>query len=312
MSNEKKFSFAEIVQGRDASVRVTDDNMLYAVDLVMAMTGKDRNNAGRDLRDLSDEIFQSTKFVDRQTSTRGGHKTKLVSFSNAIELIMVLPGKVAKETRAKFADIIKRYLAGDKSLITEVEANAQSTAPIAQMARASLVSDEVPVLNEVTLPHKRRLEELEIAKLEVEIKAKQQETRARQVDHVIKCSDCYQEMCKDTVMDERARLVFKDLFLNMAMLQGGPSMITNGDPLPSKPISLSLVAGEMGLKLPTNELISLGVELKRRYLAAHGKAPSKHDQLCDGRVTKVNSYSESDRPLVEDVLRWHMANKITT
>jgi hypothetical protein len=305
MSNEKKFSFAEIVQGRDASVRVTDDNMLYAVDLVMVMTGKDRNNAGRDLRDLSDEIFQSTKFVDRQTSTRGGHKTKLVSFSNAIELIMVLPGKVAKETRAKFADIIRRYLAGDKSLITEVEANAQSNAPIAQMARASLVSDEVPVLNEVTLPHKRRLEELELCKLEADIKD-------RQIGYLMKCSGCYQDMCKDTVIDERAKLIFKDLYLNMAMLQGGPGMITNGDPLPSKPISLSLVAGEMGLKLPTNELISLGVELKRRYLATHGKAPSKHDQLCDGRVTKVNSYSESDRPLVEEVLRWHMANKITT
>jgi hypothetical protein len=250
--------------------------------------------------------------IDRKMAGKGNGRTKLVGFQDAIELIMVLPGKVAKETRAKFADIIRRYLAGDKSLITEVEANAQSTAPIAQMARASLVSDEVPVLNEVTLPHKRRLEELEIAKLEVEIKARQEETKARQVDHVIKCSDCYQEMCKDTVMDERARLVFKDLFLNMAMLQGGPGMITNGDPLPSKPISLSLVAGEMGLKLPTNELISLGVELKRRYLATHGKAPSKHDQLCDGRVTKVNSYSESDRPLVEEVLRWHMANKITT
>lgn len=271
----------------------------------MVMTGKDRNNAGRDLRDLSDEIFQSTKFVDRQTSTRGGHKTKLVSFSNAIELIMVLPGKVAKETRAKFADIIRRYLAGDKSLITEVEANAQSNAPIAQMARASLVSDEVPVLNEVTLPHKRRLEELELCKLEADIKD-------RQIGYLMKCSGCYQDMCKDTVIDERAKLIFKDLYLNMAMLQGGPGMITNGDPLPSKPISLSLVAGEMGLKLPTNELISLGVELKRRYLATHGKAPSKHDQLCDGRVTKVNSYSESDRPLVEEVLRWHMANKITT
>jgi hypothetical protein len=66
MPREKTFSFAEIVQGRDAGVRVTDDNMLYAVDLVMVMTGKDRNNAGRDLRDLSDEIFQSTKFVDWQ------------------------------------------------------------------------------------------------------------------------------------------------------------------------------------------------------------------------------------------------------
>lgn len=40
-------SFAEIVKGRDASVRMTDDGYLYAVDLVMVMTGADRNYAGQ-------------------------------------------------------------------------------------------------------------------------------------------------------------------------------------------------------------------------------------------------------------------------
>lgn len=37
---QKYFSFAEIIQGRDAVVRVTPDGLLYAVDLVMVMTGK--------------------------------------------------------------------------------------------------------------------------------------------------------------------------------------------------------------------------------------------------------------------------------
>ena len=111
-------------------------------------------------------------------------------------------------------------------------------------------------------------------------------------------------------MDERARLIFKDLFLNMAMLQqpgGGQALLTDGGS--GKPISLSLVAGEMGLRIPSNELISIGVELKKRYVALHGKDPSKHDQLCNGRITKVNSYMESDRPLVEEVLRWHSAGR---
>jgi hypothetical protein len=55
------------------------------------------------LHRLSDAVFQSTKIVDRQISNHGGHKTKLVSFENALELIVVLPGKVAKETRKAFA-----------------------------------------------------------------------------------------------------------------------------------------------------------------------------------------------------------------
>lgn len=43
----KTMSFAEIVRGRDASVRLTDDGYLYAVDLVMVMTGADRNYAAQ-------------------------------------------------------------------------------------------------------------------------------------------------------------------------------------------------------------------------------------------------------------------------
>ena len=43
----KCISFDEIVQGRDANVRVTDDGYLYAVDLSMVMTGADRNYAGQ-------------------------------------------------------------------------------------------------------------------------------------------------------------------------------------------------------------------------------------------------------------------------
>ena len=40
-------SFAQIIKGRDASVRVTDDCMLYAVDMVMVAHGCDRNYASQ-------------------------------------------------------------------------------------------------------------------------------------------------------------------------------------------------------------------------------------------------------------------------
>lgn len=36
---QKYFSFAEIVQGRDESVRVSDDGLLSAVDLARVVTG---------------------------------------------------------------------------------------------------------------------------------------------------------------------------------------------------------------------------------------------------------------------------------
>jgi len=45
MTKEYKMSFADIVEGRDASVRVTDDKLIYAVDLVSVFTGKNNNHA---------------------------------------------------------------------------------------------------------------------------------------------------------------------------------------------------------------------------------------------------------------------------
>lgn len=322
----KTISFAEIVQERDASVRVTDDGMIFAVDLVMVMTGKNSNHSNETLRDINDSLFNNEKFVIRS-------RTRYLSFEHAIELVMVLPGKVAKETRTQFAGIIRRYMAGDVSLAMEVEANAQSAAPIAQMARASLAAESSvvaePVPDEQSLIRKRKLESLEIEKLELDITIRRREAdldlRRSEFEHASKITTTYRDLCQDTVMDTRARLMFKDYYLNMIM--GPPqqqpvqaNMIANGGvsqpapppvsqpPAPSKPISLSQVATSMGLKIPTNELISLGARLRKRYEEKHGHPPGKHDQLCDGRMTKVNSYMESDRPLVEGLLReWQCA-----
>ncbi len=43
-NNHKAMSFAEIIQGRNATVRVSNDGLLYAVDLVMVMTEKDQRH----------------------------------------------------------------------------------------------------------------------------------------------------------------------------------------------------------------------------------------------------------------------------
>lgn len=119
-------------------MKITDDGRLVAVELAMVITGQERDHAGKTLRNIPEEIFSSEKFSERSMPGKGNSRTKLVTMQHAIELVMVLPGKVAKETRQKFAEIITRYMAGDKSLIKEIEANAESDEPIAQLARDSL------------------------------------------------------------------------------------------------------------------------------------------------------------------------------
>jgi hypothetical protein len=62
---------------------------------------------------------------------RGGHPTKLLTMEHTIELVQVLPGNKAKWTRAKFANIIRRYIEGDESLIREIQANAAQYTQVA-------------------------------------------------------------------------------------------------------------------------------------------------------------------------------------
>ena len=134
----KIISFAEIFQGsesRDASVRVTEDGFLYAVDLVMVMTGKNCNDSGQVLRRLVD---QASGILTDRPSVTGGYPTKLISFNDSIKLVMILPGEKAKGVKTQFAEIIQRYIAGDRSLIYEIKTNSSSTNPISRLASMTL------------------------------------------------------------------------------------------------------------------------------------------------------------------------------
>jgi hypothetical protein len=214
------------------------------------------------------------------------------------------------------------------------------------MARASIAAEAVPVEpNALELPFRKRRMELQLAREEVEVEAKrianraaEHENEAKQIanraaelqnearakaaehenetkrlanlatkrEHLSDVTDKYKALCVDTVMDERARLMLKDNFLNMAALNE-KALLVNED---SKPISLSQVAEKLGMRLPASELISIGQEVKKRYVERHGRPPTKHDQMCGGRVTSVNSYTEADRPLLEEVLRWHAGARV--
>ena len=133
----KVLSFNGLFTSKNDTVRVTDDHMIYAIDLAVAVTGKDRRHAAQTIRDIDEKCFERTKFSERQLSQTGGAMTKLVSFKDAIQLIMVMPGNIANETRAQFSDVIQRFLAGDQTLIKEIKFNATSKSPIARLAQSA-------------------------------------------------------------------------------------------------------------------------------------------------------------------------------
>jgi hypothetical protein len=115
----------------------------------------------------------------------------VITFPGAIKLAMFLPGKSAKKNRSLMANILVRYFAGDPTLIHEIEANAESDDPVANMARAAL-----PVIadDHVGLKLKRKREELEFVKSGIEF---------------------YASIGTNNALDERGAVVFKDAVLGL-------------------------------------------------------------------------------------------------
>lgn len=217
---------------------------------------------------------------------------------------MVLPGKSAKKNRTKFAVVLTRYMAGDKSLVGDIETNASSTSPIAQMARDSLEDNS----------RKRKIEDLEVEERRIKIQElasmnqlRMAEAHKREAEVQRLLMDNYLSLCPNNTMDDRARLVFKDYCLSLALRGiGGPVINKNSD---DNPVTISNLAANIGLKFSTSELISIGQEVKKRYKAKYGADPSKHEQQCGGAVRAVCSYTEKDADMIQQVLREFAAKK---
>jgi hypothetical protein len=238
---------------------------------------------------------------------------------------------MAKEVRVQFGKILERYMAGDKTLHSEVDANAASNSPIAQMARASLgIEQGDEEAYQISL--KRKHDQLDLLMKEEEIREKRvnsqkQEEEIKRSAHarimeektqnqklaIAACAEIerIRDPSNPTNLDERTRLMMQDAMQNLILnsmqvvpFTGGQAEATANTSAasPNKPISISSVAKELGYKLTTNDGKRIGMDLRKRYIQQHDKPPPKHDQLCDGRVTQVNSYTEQDRPLVEQAL----------
>lgn len=156
MAAERILNVNEIISR--AYVPVTEDNLLYALELISVVNGNGRDYAKQVLAKICKAGFDRNKIIERKID---GKATKLISFADAVLLVQVIPGKTTPKfvkDREKIADIIRRYLEGDHSLIVEI--NAQPDDQIALMARDSLAAEESGHV-EPRLLLKRKCEELD-------------------------------------------------------------------------------------------------------------------------------------------------------
>ena len=319
----KTISFEEVIQGRDSDVRVTDDGLIYAVDLVMVMTGLNRNDAGQVLRRLPDNVFPSGNLPERTLPGKGNAHTKLLTLQHAIELVMVLPGKLAREARVQFANVIRRYMAGDGSLVQEIQANAESNSPLAQMARDSLEGDKVEL--EYNKKRKRELEDLEIYERRLALEKGRAELDLFKVkapaEFVIQCMTAIENMCGG--LEARDKLRYQALlnisadsqarYLTNAMSVPAGGVDQAEAPKMPTPTSIAAIVSSMKINgLKSSDYQQIGKIAKRMYMASHGgKVPTKHDQEgANGQWFQVNDYFlETDEEMLKDAVNEHMAKR---
>lgn len=204
---------------------------------------------------------------------------------------MILPGKTAKEVRQQFASVIQRYMAGDLTLVEDIQANGQSTAPVAQMARESL-----GIVSEADLKLKRRWEELEVDRAETEAKRVKLETFQLFLSGIKELDLSWQN-------DTRFVVQSKDYLKNIMF---GPVLAIADTDGCAAQVSLSIteVARAQGLgHLSHADLCKVGKKARELYVAKHGKPPAQRKQFVDGVERLVNAYTESDRAVLIEALR---------
>ena len=93
----------------------------------------------------------------------------------------------------------------------------------------------------------------------------------------------YKTLSPDGVLDDRARLLFKDGVLNCG--RGGmQTSITDSSMLP---VTLSTVATDMGFNFSSNQYIAIGSRVKKAYMEKYGVEP--HEQLCGASRVQLHA-----------------------
>ena len=130
------------------AVRMTKDLQFHAIDLIQTVCSTSRNYAGLILRRIvaAKQFFES----DITYVVCGVRKMPLVSFNQAIKLLMVLPGVKANAGRGKFAQVVHAFIAGDPELKTIIDENAESLHWFNVLARESLQADRAAASNRQT------------------------------------------------------------------------------------------------------------------------------------------------------------------
>jgi hypothetical protein len=327
--------FDEIMQGSSVRVALIHGTQYLSIrDVIMHMCQKEMDQAGLTWRNLSDQIKAELNehLLLHKFPGRGQQEQPVITFPGAIKLAMFLPGENAKKNRSAMTSILTRYFAGDPSLIREIQANGESSAPVPQLARATL--QRPPALE----ARKRGREVDEFAEMErrmalkerqIAIKEKEISIKHQEIMNVQSAKATMDLLIPDWKADSRLKLQMEDWAKNTIFGQRPVQPLLGNAPHPqnipnpqhpqhaplipnpqhapnTQTISISQVAMELGHRLRAGDLVIMGKLVAKAYRDKYNENPGKHLQWVDGAEREVNSYTERDRDLLASVVRQYV------
>jgi hypothetical protein len=244
-------------------------------DLISAVVGNldTARRAFNRLKDVGTRCPDMFKFPGQ-----GQRPTPVVDARGAVEILLVLPGRVAAHFRRSAADVIVRYLGGDPSLVEEVVANRriQEQLPDAHPSRIFGQTVESEGM-------KRAREELEVCRLK----------RARLEDLSRSVRLYFDTMAAIGVAaDDRDRIHAKDQ-LSTALF--GQQAVEDGD----KEFCIRDVTSAAGFRDSAADS-AVGELAKQLYLQDHpGFEFPKKTVFVNGQMVSANLWRQSQRSYVD-------------
>ena len=222
---------------------------------------------------------------------RGQKETPCMTLRGLQRLMMILGGKIAAEFREIVEGTFTRVMAGDKSLIEVINANAVSQEPVQQAFRQALAQEPVaPVLDEYCLRKKREREDLlfdmemaerkvhleetqlrlendrlalENGKLTLEERKLQHETKL--IEHVNTSMGSINALKDWANVDQRTKVQAEDHIKNVLFNKMATAGSAADGTQASSPLNVSILAKELGFKCSDGELQRIGREMAKKY-----------------------------------------------
>jgi hypothetical protein len=306
-------AFDDILAG--GSVRFTvigGEQYLSVRDVIMVVSNKKQREACDTWADLPISRKNELSDYSRQFtfSGRGQVPQTVITCKGALLLILILPGEKVKDLRSKFADVLIRYFAGDETLVAEIRANAQSDAPVCEMARAALGDDE-------TLKRKREVEDIDLEERRLALEEKKLELQKRKdmqhIDNMAYILGMRKWEARDEISFTSHMSNFVELYVRNAT-GGSQKQIGNGSQGNGKYTSIPCVVNRMGVKITAGApgFQRIGLIASNKFLAKHGVRPKemygKHkERTADGVQVEANDYLVTDEPLLMEAVNEYLA-----